>query len=447
MTSEIRNAKSEIRSGAFRISDWAFRVLRRPRFWISLLLAAVVFVIAAPYLAALYHWREGERALARHRPREAASHFQGYLRVWPRSAAAHLRAARAARLLDDYEAAEHHLFECQRLEGRPSDDSLLEWALLKAENGDLASVEEYLLAQARSDRAREDLALEAMAAGYMRMYRIYEAMRCLDQCLEHDPENLRALYLRGRAWERVHAYPRAIADYQDVVDRDAEYDDARLRLANCELENGQPAEALGHLEHLHRRQPDDPEILVRLAFAQNAMGQLAEATELIDDVLGRHPDLPTALSARGQLAYQAERPAEAERWLRRAIAANPFDRTAHYVLHQSLEQQGRRAEAESQKRELTRVEETFERMLAIMNHLMPKKPHDPALHYELATILMRMGKEELALAWFQSALREDPGYHPAHETLAQYYERAGNVEQAAFHRQRASPNRKAQGKD
>jgi tetratricopeptide (TPR) repeat protein len=425
---------------------WLFSRMRRPRVWIGVVFVAVLLSLAAPHLAALYSWRAAEQALARHRPRDAVRHLERCLRMWPRDASVHLRAARAARLLDDYEGAEKHLLECQQLEARPSDASLLEWALLKAENGNLENVEDFLLAKAQSDPAQADSVMEALAAGYLRLYRFYEAMHCLEQCLEHDAENLRALYLRGRAWERVHAYPKAAADYQAVVEHDVEHDEARLRLANCRLENGEPAEALPHLEHLRRRQPDNPEVLVRLAFAWNALGQLGPSMELIDEVLARQPDLPSALSARGQLALQAERPEEAERWLRRAIAANSFDRIAHYNLEQCLEQQGKRAEAETEKKELLRVEETIKRMLTIMNRLMPKTPHDPALHHELGTIMMRMGKDELALAWYHSALREDPGFRPAHESLAAYYERVGNVQKAALHRERAAPSRKTGGK-
>jgi tetratricopeptide (TPR) repeat protein len=414
----------------------------RPRVGVALLILVVLLALSAPHLAALYSWRAAEKALQRHRAREAASHLEICLLAWPRSQSVHLQAARAARLLDDYDGAEQHLLECQRLETQPSDASLLEWSLLKAENGDLEHVDEFLLAQVRTNPAQADFVLEALAAGYLRIYRFYESMRCLEQCLSHDPENLRARYLRGRAWERVHAYPRAAADYQEVVDRDPEHDEARLRLANCRLENGEPSEALPHLEHLRCRQPDNPEVLVRLAFARTALGQLDSALALVDQVLDHYPELPSALSARGQLAYQAERPAEAEVWLRKAIVANPFDRTAHYVLQQCLEQQGKREEAEAQKTELKRVEDTIDRMLAIMNRLMPKTPHDPALHHELGTILMRMGKDELAVSWFHSALREDPGYRPAHESLAQYYEQVGDAKQATFHRERAAPSRK-----
>ena len=87
--------------------------------------------------------------------------------------------------------------------------------------------------------------------------------------------------------------------------------------------------------------------------------------------------------------------------------------------------------------QLTRVEETINRLLTIANKLMPMKPHDPALHHELGTIFMRMGNEELGLVWLKSALREDAEYGPAHRSLAEYYERRGNAAQAAWHRQRA----------
>src|SRR5262245_25232086 len=116
-----------------------FPRIRRPRVWVAVLIAAVLFVSAIPHLTALYSWHAAEKALARHRAREAASHLDRCLRIWPRFAAAHLSAARAARLLEDYDGAEQQLLECQRLEGRSSEASLFEWALLKAENGDIKS--------------------------------------------------------------------------------------------------------------------------------------------------------------------------------------------------------------------------------------------------------------------------------------------------------------------
>jgi Tfp pilus assembly protein PilF len=56
-----------------------------------------------------------------------------------------------------------------------------------------------------------------------------------------------------------------------------------------------------------------------------------------------------------------------------------------------------------------------------------------------------MGQEELGERWLLSALHEDPSYQPAHAALADFYEKKGNQEDAAFHRQRAQELR-AEGK-
>lgn len=415
--------------------------LRRPRVWATVLLLGAVLALGGPYLWAVYSWNAAERALAQHRPADASQYLESCLRTWPRSPEVQLLAARAARRTEDYDAAHQHLTECQRLEragGKESEASVLEWALLRAEVGDVDAVEGFLVKRAMLPAPQSQPVLEALAAGYLRMYRFFDAMRCLEQCLQQDPGNLRALFLRGQAWERVHAYPKAAADYEQVVVGDPGHDAARLRLANSRLENGEPARAVSHLEHLRRRQPDNPEVLVRLAYAWNATGRLVESIQLIDDVLAQHPELPSALSARGQLAFQAEKPAEAEAWLRRALAHNRFDRAAHFVLQQCLEQQGRREEAAVQKEELRKLEETITRLNTIGNRLMPKSPRDPALHHELGTILLQLGNEQLGVGWFHSALRHDPDYLPAHKSLADYYERVGDRERAATHRERAA---------
>jgi tetratricopeptide (TPR) repeat protein len=414
----------------------AFAPLRRPRVWLPLVLLAVAGLLAEPYLDASYSYWAGRRALDRNQAREARPWFERCLRVWPHRAAVHLLASRAARLTGDHDAAEHHLAECQRLEGSPSEESNLEWALLQAENGNLEGVEEFLRDRSSRDPAHAGPILMALAAGYLRLYRFNDAMQGLEAALRLDPNNPHALYLRGRAWERVHAYPKAAEDYRAVLTHDPADDDARLRLANALLENGQPADALDHLELLRRRQPNNPEVLVRLAFAWNAVGRLEDSLRLIDEVLARHPDFPPAISARGQLAFLAERPAEAETWLRRAVAVNPYDRQAHYVLQQCFEQQGKTAEAKIQRERLKEVEETIDRLITISNRLMPNAPHDPDLHYELGTILTKMGHEELGARWFASALEQNPDYGRAHEALAKYYDRIGNREEADRHRRK-----------
>jgi Tfp pilus assembly protein PilF len=52
-------------------------------------------------------------------------------------------------------------------------------------------------------------------------------------------------------------------------------------------------------------------------------------------------------------------------------------------------------------------------------------------------ISLRAGAAEEGLRWLNSALKEDPHYAPAHKALADYYQRHGDFNRAAQHRQKA----------
>jgi Tfp pilus assembly protein PilF len=72
-----------------------------------------------------------------------------------------------------------------------------------------------------------------------------------------------------------------------------------------------------------------------------------------------------------------------------------------------------------------------------------KSPRDPALRVEAAAIFLRSGEEQEGLRWLDMALHLDGGYRPAHQALADYFERHGQPERAAHHRRlaRAQPTR------
>jgi Tfp pilus assembly protein PilF len=47
-----------------------------------------------------------------------------------------------------------------------------------------------------------------------------------------------------------------------------------------------------------------------------------------------------------------------------------------------------------------------------------------------------MGQERQALHWLNQALQLDPDHQPTHRALAEYFEKAGDAEEAAAHRRR-----------
>ena len=63
---------------------------------------------------------------------------------------------------------------------------------------------------------------------------------------------------------------------------------------------------------------------------------------------------------------------------------------------------------------------------------------DPQLRCEAGLLCLHNGQDREAARWLTGALQLDPNYAPAHEGLAEYYERAGDPERAAEHRRRAA---------
>jgi predicted Zn-dependent protease len=298
-------------------------------------------------------------------------------------------------------------------------------------------VDEYLQRRADADPALAPLAWEALAEGYLRVFRTLDAMACLVHWLQLDPNNIRALDLRGMTYVTGKGVTRGTEDYRRVLELDPSRDDTRWRLVLCLLDLGGYEEALPHLDRLAGQRPDDPAVLSRLARCQNMLGRPAEARQTIDRVLAGHPDDAGALRTRGQFALADRDPAAAEAWLRRATAANPADYQSQWFLFQALQQQGKSADARAQLQVTEEVKDRTERLSELRSRKLAEKPLDPALHYEMGLLLLRTGSPTEGEAWLQSAVSLDPDYAPAHAALADLYEKAGNPAKAAEHRQKA----------
>jgi tetratricopeptide (TPR) repeat protein len=407
-------------------------------------------LLATLYLWPWYHWFAARRALERYHGAEARDHLVVCLRRWPSSPGVHLLAARAARLAGDYDRATEELSRCQELQQAPTDEAALEWTMLRAAGGDFApEVVEYLQTRARKDPASAPMILEAMAEGYVSVYRLFDALACLNIWLQQQPDNPQALFLRGNAMRQAQALPRAVPDYRRVVELEPDNREARKWLALGLEQIGRYEEALTHLEYLRQRQPDDPDVLVPMAACRSKSGQAAQARQILDGVLARQPHHGKALRARGEVELLAGRPAEAEDWLRQAAAELPNDYLTQWTLYQCLQQQGKEDEAKAQLARTEAVKARRERLGEIESRKMTEHPHDPALHCELGKLLLSLGEEDFGERWLLSALREsNDQYGPAHAALADYYdsrasraEQQGDAEQAAAYRDKAASER------
>jgi tetratricopeptide (TPR) repeat protein len=391
------------------------------------------------FLGSWYQDREAISSLQLCRFAEAYGHYTKELKLWPWSASLHFHAARAARRAELYSEAEHHLAEYQRLQGDSAEATLplaLERLLLQAQTGDLAAVEIPLWQYVEQDKPEASLVLEALARGYSRQLRPSNAMRCWERILEREPDNIEALAQSGETIRKASVMDLAVAVKfcRRALELDPERVDARLGLGQILL-RFTPDESRSHFEYILARQPDNVTAMLGLGIALRSLSEPQKAREVLEAVLAKEPANTEALSELGRIALMEGSLQEAETLLRKAIASEPANREAIFRLHQCLSQQpGKEDEAAELRAAYDRVQKDLARLSTIISREMAESPHDPRLHYEVASFYMRYGQPKLALRWLHSALKLDPDHQPSRQALYEYYERTGDLEKAERHR-------------
>jgi tetratricopeptide (TPR) repeat protein len=413
-------------------------VRRRPRTSAALGLVLLVAATAGgAHLWALRHWEAAERDLRQERYPEARAHIEDCLRVWPWSPATHLLAARIERLGGDPHAAEAHLNECLRLQRQASDATQLEWYLLRAQNGDVDEVAGGLWYCVQNNHPRTLEILETLARVYTQELRYRQAHVCLNKWLERQPDNLRALELRGEVQERLDSRDRATRDYERALELAPDHWQTRKRLVEILLGDSNPTEAEPHLAILARDHADDPEVMAGLARCRFLQGEVPEARRLFDAVLALHPEDFAALLYRGKLELADEHAAEAETWVRRALRVDPLNLDAHGTLYRALKQQGNRdAEAAAELERTEQIKRDVERLTFLLREQVDRSASNAAPPCEAGTLLLRLGQEQSGLFFLHQALKIDPKYRPAHEALAAFYAER-DPQQAEEHRRLA----------
>jgi tetratricopeptide (TPR) repeat protein len=403
-------------------------------------LVGVVLLLAGwfggRYLWATYHLRRAEQALAHYDFPEALEDIERYLRIYPSSAPTRLLAARTARRADLLDRAGEHLDACEK-QG-VTEETALERLLLRAQEGNLED-DRMLQNLIRQDHPDSVLIIEALARGYMKANRGGDPVfGAFGDLIKRAPDYPWAYYWRGRTYELVSRWADAVADHRRAVELAPHRREFRLRLAETLLRRGLAAEAQPHLEELLRTSPGDPTALVGLARCRRILLEPARAVELLDFVLAEHPDHAEAWMERGRACDDRNDHAEALRCFRRAADLDPNNYQMVFALFTALNEQGRRAEAQALEKRLDQLKRDELRRKEILAQL-GKAPHNAALRYELGQIYLRFRAVPAAVQSFHEALRDDPEHRPSHRALADYYEKTGNAEAAAFHRQRGSP--------
>jgi len=154
----------------------------------------------------------------------------------------------------------------------------------------------------------------------------------------------------------------------------------------------------------------------RMAYSMLNAGRVSDALKLIDEALAQEPANIMFHTVKGEICLRAGRIDQAETSFLRVLEIDPHMTDAHRALGSIYDQQGRKQEAEQE----------FKTALADRAYPAPEK-----IHLNLGMLYSSQGRNEEAVAAFRTAVGINPKYYRGHFELASILDRLGKIEEAA----------------
>jgi tetratricopeptide (TPR) repeat protein len=343
---------------------------RRASYW--LIFVSAILLPASVALILLPHERRARRldsirtALDARDLATAYDRLTDHLQREPDDRDAILDAARTARRLGEFDAADRHLKRYESLGGSKQEIEL-ERLLRQSQSGSLAGAAgAFRFCADQPDHTSVPLMLEALTRGYLAAGQPMRAIESADLWLRRDPsapERAYATHLRGRALEMQGNIPAAIDEYKLALELDPRSDDGRLALAEI-LSREEPAQARPLFEELQARPRRSIDARLGYARCLRQLGELARAAEIVAELKRERTDAVPLLVESARIALDRGRAADAEPDLVRALELAPRDRDAHVQIVRCLRDRGRDAEAAKWLERLTALDAELFRKLS-----------------------------------------------------------------------------------
>jgi len=407
-------------------------LVRSKLFWLGLLLLALTAGAAAWYQ---YHLACARRQFAQDHYAAARAHLAECARLWSKDPRATLLAARIARFQGNYDEAADLLTRARQLSGGADEPLQLEWTLLRVHRGEVAERETGLQACLDAGHAESALILKTLAASAMRALHFRAAKQHLEEWEKLEPRNPTVQEWLGWVLERLDGREDAIAAYKKCLELDPQRTKPRLRLVEVLLDTVQPREAAHYLPPLSQALPDDPDVLLVQARYHDLLGELGPARTISDRLLAHDPNHLQANLLRANIELKENFPKAAEPYLRRALAARPFDYAANYSLLRCLTLLGKTDQVPTQSAKVDAIQRDQRRLRELIEKLETTPTRTEVMH-EIGVTLFRISEDERGLDWLYRALERDPDHQATHHFLVEYYNKLGERDKADRHRQR-----------
>lgn len=302
-------------------------------------------------------------------------------------------------------------------------------ALRMARAGKFVEAEPGLRAAIERDPADAEVA-EALARGSLEAGRNEEAERYLELWVAARPD-------RTEAHRALFEFARKSKNWAKALPaglrlRELEPNDPQLTrtLVSVAFEAGSMDVAEKLVRELIASQPGNPGFRVTLASILRGRGDGAGSVAILDEVIRDQPTFTPALADRAAAYEESGEPAKAIPLLREVLKSDKQrQRSAGYRLSIALERNGQHDEAKKVLDEVRRLQD-----VSTAEEAMKNQPGDPGLRVRLGAALLAAGHLDDGVRMVSSAFGLDPRFAPAHQALAEHYEKTGQPAKAAEHR-------------
>jgi putative PEP-CTERM system TPR-repeat lipoprotein len=263
-------------------------------------------------------------------------------------------------------------------------------------------------------------------------------------CSGNPEKRKQAFFESGNRYFEAAKYPEAVIEYQNAIQLDPKFAEARLKLAETYEKAGDVPRAFGQVIRAADLLPNDFDLQVRAGNYLLRARQFEDARARADAVLEKDPGNAEAHVLRGYALSGLRDLDGAVKELEEAIQLDPGEASSHAVLGAMELARGQHAEAETAlKRAVALSPEWAGAHLALSNYYvqtgnqaeaerslkaaLEAEPEDPFANRSMAAFLMAAGRPADAEPYLKRIAAASP---PGVLSLADYYVATGRTAEA-----------------
>jgi tetratricopeptide (TPR) repeat protein len=404
------------------LTPWLRRQLRRRIFWLLALLAVLALILYAKRdLLGGYPNSQARRALRERDLAGALDWLDISERLAPGNPEKEFLLARVRRREGRLQDMRACLENARRGGWSPELVRREEW-LGWAQSGRLREAEEHWdeLSAAPRDDAGE--ICEAFVMGYLRNYRLQDALELLAVWEADFPADPQPHFWRGQIRQEQRAWSAAADEFQQALQRDPQHAEAALELADVHVELKRHADALHYYGVAAAAGADAAAARLGRARCLTMLGRHAEARRLLRALVRAAPADPDAAVELAQLEVESGRHAQALELLAPLAPREPFHLDLQHAYAMALRGANRLEEAQARLEAVSEIRRQRHRASTLVMNVT-QQPDNPDLRCEVGATYLHNGDEKAGLIWLASALECDPRHRETHRVLADYYAR------------------------